>query len=58
MHLPQDPVMLLSVINTQLRDHYPSLDELCASCDLDRQTLCDKLAGIDYVYDKDRNQFI
>ena len=29
MELPKDPVMLLSVINTELRDKYPSLDALC-----------------------------
>ena len=28
MKLPKDPVMLLSVVNTELRDHYPSLAEL------------------------------
>ncbi|MBP9575009.1 MAG: DUF4250 domain-containing protein, partial [Agathobacter sp.] len=27
MNLPKDPVMLLSVVNTQLRDHYPTLTE-------------------------------
>ncbi|HJB69908.1 MAG TPA: DUF4250 domain-containing protein, partial [Candidatus Flavonifractor avistercoris] len=27
--LPKDPVILLSVINTKLRDFYPSLDALC-----------------------------
>lgn len=58
MNLPKDPVMLLSVINTQLRDHYPSLDELCASCGIDAGALCEKLAAIDYAYDKDSNQFI
>ena len=28
-NLPQDPVILLSVVNTKLRDFYPSLDQLC-----------------------------
>ena len=28
-NLPQDPVILLSVINTKLREFYPSLDQLC-----------------------------
>ena len=28
MILPKDPVMLLSVVNTELRDRYPSLKEL------------------------------
>jgi len=31
MNLPKDPVMLLSVVNTQLRDNYPSLSELAAA---------------------------
>ena len=29
MELPKDPVMLLSVVNTKLRDYYTSLDALC-----------------------------
>ena len=28
--VPKDPVMLLSYINTQLRDNYPSIQELCS----------------------------
>ena len=31
--LPQDPVILLSVVNARLRDLYPDLDELCHSED-------------------------
>ena len=31
MNLPKDPVMLLSVVNTQLRDHNPTLTELAAA---------------------------
>lgn len=58
MNIPNDPVMLLSVINTQLRDHYPSLDEFCSSCDIDQKKICEKLASIDYVYDPSINQFI
>lgn len=58
MQLPNDPVMLLSYLNTQLRDFYPSLKELCDSLDLDQQALCDKLAAIDYCYDPATNQFV
>lgn len=58
MQLPNDPVMLLSYLNTQLRDFYPSLKELCDSLDLDQQALCDKLAAIDYCYDPVTNQFV
>lgn len=58
MAVPKDPVMLLSYVNTQLRDAYPSLEELCGSLDLDQQELEKKLAQIDYHYDQTRNQFI
>ena len=54
--LPKDPVILLSYINTQLRDFYPSLDELCSSLNADKQTLCNTLAQIDYYYDETSNQ--
>lgn len=56
--LPQDPVILLSYVNTKLRDEYPSLDELCAALDADREELVQKLEGIDYRYNLERNQFI
>ena len=43
MDLPNDPVMLLSVINMELRDRYKSLDELCDDRQLDKAALCAKL---------------
>jgi hypothetical protein len=58
MNIPKDPVMLLSFINTQLRDFYPTLDELCASFNLNRQELEQRLNMIDYHYDSERNQFV
>lgn len=57
MSIPNDPVMLVSYLNTQLRDHYPSLEELCKAQDLNAQELCDKLEAIDYHYNKEQNQF-
>ncbi len=56
--MPKDPVMLLSWLNTQLRDHYPSLEELCASAGADQKELEEKLAAIDYRYNEERNQFV
>lgn len=56
--IPKDPVMLLSYVNTQLRDFYPSLEELCQSLDLQQEDLVLKLRAIDYEYDPDRNQFV
>ena len=58
MNLPNDPVMLMSFCNARLRDEYESLDELCASLDVDRDVLCARLAGADYHYDPERNQFL
>lgn len=57
MALPKDPVMLLSFVNTQLRDNYSGLKELAAAYDIDEKKLCDKLAQIDYEYDETVNQF-
>ena len=56
--LPQDPVILLSFVNTKLRDCYPSLEELCDDLQADQKQLSKKLAGIDYRYDPERNQFV
>ena len=56
--LPGDPVILLSVVNTKLRDFYPSLEALCEDMHADQKEITDKLKMIDYEYDKDRNQFV
>lgn len=56
--LPNDPVMLLSVINTKLRDYYTSLDHLCEDMNIDRDTMIEKLHTIDYTYDDELNQFV
>lgn len=55
--LPQDPNILLSVVNTKLRDEYPSLDALCDGLDADQAELVGKLAGAGYAYVPDTNQF-
>ena len=56
--IPKDPVMLMSFLNTQLRDNYDSLDELCAVYDLDKAEISRKLDAIDYHYDSTRNKFV
>ena len=56
--IPKDPVMLLSYINTQLRDNYLDMDELCRSLCLDRKDVDEKLASIDYEYDPEKNQYV
>ena len=56
--LPKDPVMLLSFVNTQLRDHYPSLEEFAAIYQIDAAEVSSALKTIDYEYDPATNQFI
>ena len=55
--LPRDPAMLLSVVNTKLRDEYDSLDELCAAEDADAEELTRLLAALGCAYDAAQNQF-
>ena len=50
--------MLLSYINTQLRDCYPSLEALAEGLEIDKSEVIEKLRGIDYEYDKEQNQFV
>ncbi len=56
--LPNDPVILLSVVNTRLRDTYPDLDELCAAEDVSVADLEQRLAAVDCRYDAASNQFV
>ena len=55
---PQDPLILLSYVNTKLRDFYPSLDALCDDLQADKEEIARKLASLDCQYDPDRNQFV
>lgn len=57
MKLPKDPVILLSYVNTELRDHYNSLNDLCRALDVGEEELVLPLAGIGYHYDENTNQF-
>ena len=57
-NLPKDPIILLSVINTKLRDHYHNLDALCEDLQISKSDLENTLKGIDYEYDENRHQFV
>ena len=54
--LPSDPMILLSVVNTKLRDFYPSLQALCDDMEISEAELKEKLAQIDYEYDGLKNE--
>lgn len=56
--LPTDPAMLLSFINTQLRDNYESLEDFCAAFGADIEEIAAELRTIDYEYDANRNRFL
>ena len=55
--MPKDPVMLLSYVNTQLRDFYPSLPALCEDMEVDESDLKKRLALIGFEYDQAQNRF-
>ena len=55
--LPNDPMILLSYVNTKLRDEYDSLAAFCEDLDLDEAVLKEKLAAVGFVYDAGRNRF-
>ena len=57
MSLPKDPVMLLSVVNTKLRDYYPNLEELAKAEGVTIEETTKKLATINYLYDENHNRF-
>lgn len=56
--LPKDPVMLLSFVNTQLRDNYASFAAFAEAYPADADTVVASLRTIDYIYDPKRNQFV
>ena len=58
MKLPKDPAMLLSVVNTKLRDQYASLEALCEDMQADQQAVTAPLEGIGYSYDISSNRFV
>ena len=58
MELPNDPMMLLSVINMKLRDdEYNNLDALCDDLDLDKAALLNKLSQAGFEYNAEANKF-
>jgi len=59
-NLPKDPIMLMSYLNTQLRDNYRNLDELAEGLelsDVELKEIIDKISVIDYHYNESLNQF-
>ena len=57
MTLPEDPMMLFSVINMKLRDYYSSLDELCDDMHIRKEELVQKLKNAGFEYSPENNKF-
>ncbi len=57
MTLPTDPYILLSYINTKLRDEYPSLEALCDDLDIDAEEISQRLSDAGFSYNPEINQF-
>ena len=56
-NLPKDPVLLMSFINTRLRDRYPSLNALCEDMGINACELKERLASAGFEYMPGINQF-
>lgn len=58
MALPNDPFMLLSVVNMKLRDFYSSLDALCDDMDESKEQIIATLSSAGFEYDAENNRFV
>ena len=56
-NLPSDPFILLSYVNTKLRDDYPSLDSMCEDLDINRSELEKKLGEAGFEFSSENNKF-
>ncbi len=57
MNMPMNSVILLSYVNTQLRDNYIDLDDLCKGLDWNKSEIIYHLLKINYEYNESSNQF-
>lgn len=57
MELPKDPMILFSFINTNLRDNYKSLDELCEDMHVNKKNIVKELESVGFEYNPNQNKF-
>jgi hypothetical protein len=58
MELPNDPIVLLSYVNTQLRDNYEDLQDFCLAQQINKEDVSEKLEQCGYGYDETLHQFV
>ena len=57
-NLPRDALMLLSFVNTRLRDDEILLDSFCSQFNVSKEEIVKKLDNIGYTYNAELNKFI
>lgn len=57
MELPQDPIILLGILNTKLRDYYRSLDALCEDMHIDKSEILIRMKDAGFEYSPENNKF-
>ena len=57
MELPNDPMMLYSMINMKLRDFYSSLDALCEDMGVSKDEIIKRLGEAGFEYNEELNKF-
>lgn len=55
--LKMDPHLLVGLLNTELRNHCDSLEDLVKTHHLDPEALIAKMTAADYIYQPEQNQF-
>ncbi len=58
MQLPVDDFILLSFVNTKLRDEFSSLSDFCLSYGAEEGEVAARLAALGYEYNEEKNAFI
>ena len=56
--LPKDPMILLSFVNTKLRDDFPSLEAFCENFNVKPEDISSALSKIDFEYSSSLNKFV
>lgn len=55
--LPNDPIMLMSIINMKLRDSDEKLKEICADFGVSADEIVKKLSNAGFIYDENARRF-
>ena len=57
MELPNDPIILLGILNTKLRDYYSNLDALCDDMHINKSEILKKMKDAGFEYSPENNKF-